>query len=247
MLANHAQVHFPNSVNSPNSLAGPPDLEATDLLHLSLKLLTVVLLAVVVQRALSLGAVLDRGVQVVEDGLQGILELGGPVNGTTTSGGRAGLEHPVHAVGTNERIQRLGSLLNSLVEGLGRAVALLTENLVLGKEHAVDTAHEAATLAVKVRVDLLLESRLIEVAGANGNTKGNGLLLGLASHILENGEGRVDTAALTEERANGAAGALGSAEDDIDILGDVNLGDVLEDRRETVGEVQGLKKKNSVS
>ena len=202
---------------SPDSLSGPPDLQTTDLLHLSLELLTVVLLAVVVEGALGLGTVLDGGVQVVEDGLQGVLELGGPVNGTTAGGGGAGLEHPVHAVGTNEGVQRLGSLLDGLVEGLRGAVALLTENLVLGEEHTVDTTHQAATLTVQVRVDLLLEGGLIEVTGADGNTKGDGLLLGLASDILEDGERRVDTTALTEEGADGTAGALGSAEDDINV------------------------------
>ena len=116
----------------------------------------------------------------------------------------------------------------------------LTEDLVLGKEHAVDTTHKAAALAVKVRVDLLLEGGLVEVAGADGDTKSDGPLLGLTGDVLEDGDGGVDTAALTEEGAHGAAGALGGNEDDVHVLGDIDLGEVLEDGREAVGEVKGL-------
>ena len=233
--------------NLPDSLAGPPDLKTADLLHLSLELLAVVLLAVVLQGALGLGTVLDGGVEIVEDGLQGVLELGGPVNGTAAGGGGAGLEHPVHAVGSNERVQALGSLLDGLVESLTGAVATLAENLVLGEEHTVDTAHQAATLTVEVRVDLLLEGGLVEVAGANGDTESNGLLLSLTSDVLEDGEGRVDAAALAEESANSATRTLGSTQDNINILGDVDVGDLLEDGREAVGEVEGLKSWRHVS
>ena len=224
----------------PDSLAGPPDLHAADLLHLSLELLAVVLLAVVLEGSLGLGAVVDSVVQLVEDGLQGRLEAGSPVNGTAAGGGRAGLVHPVHAVGTDEGVQALGSLLDGLVEGLAGAVATLTEDLVLGEEHTVDTTHQAATLTVEVRVDLLLKGGLVEVAGADGDTHGDGLLLSLASDILEDGEGGVNTTALTEEGSDGAAGTLGGDEDDIDVLGDIDVGDALEDGGETVGEVQSL-------
>jgi hypothetical protein len=105
----------------------------------------------------------------------------------------------------------------------------------------VDTTHEAATLTVEVRVDLLLEGGLVEVARADGNTKGNSLLLSLASDVLVNGERGVDTTALTEEGSDGSARALGGTEDDVDVGGDLNLGEVLEDGGETVGEVKGLR------
>ena len=49
------------------------------------------------------------------------------------------------------------------------------------------------------------------------------------------------TQPLTEEGADSAAGALGRDEDDIDVLGHLDAGLVLEDRGETVGEVQGLR------
>lgn len=105
----------------------------------------------------------------------------------------------------------------------------------------MDTAHKAATLAVQVGVNLLLEGSLVHVSGADGNTEGDGLLLGLTGDVLEDGDGGVDTAALTEESADGAAGALGGNEDDVDIGGDFDLGEVLEDGGETVREVESLK------
>jgi hypothetical protein len=104
----------------------------------------------------------------------------------------------------------------------------------------VDTAHQATALAVQVGVDLLLEGGLVEVAGADGDTESNSLLLGLAGDVLEDGDGRVDTAALTEESADGAAGALGGDENDVDVGGNLDLGEVLEDGREAVGEVESL-------
>lgn len=104
----------------------------------------------------------------------------------------------------------------------------------------MDTTHQAATLTVEVRVDLLLEGGLVKVAGADGDTEGDGLLLSLASDVLVDGEGGVDTTALTEEGSDGSARALGGAEDDVDVGGDLDLGEVLEDGGETVGEVEGL-------
>lgn len=141
---------------------------------------------------------------------------------------------------TDQGVQRLGSLLNGLVESLRWAVATLTENLVLSEEHTVDTTHQATTLTVQVGVDLLLEGGLVEVSRANGNTESNGLLLGLAGNILVDGDGGVDTTALTEEGADGTAGALGGDEDDVDVGGNLDLGEVLEDGGETVREVESL-------
>ena len=224
----------------PHGLAGLPDLQVADLLHLGLELLAVVLLAVVLEGALGLGAVADRVVQGVEDGLQGVLELGGPVDGAAAGRRGARLVHPVHAVGADQGVQALGGLLDRLVEGLAGAVAALAEHLVLREEHAVDAAHQAAALAVQVRVHLLLEGGLVEVTTADGNTEGLSLLLGLASDVLEDGVRGVDTTTLTEERSDSSARSLGGDEDDVDILGDINIGDILEDRGETVGEVQSL-------
>jgi hypothetical protein len=197
-------------------------------------------LGVECEGSLSLLSSLDRVVEVVEDWLQRILEASAPVNGTTTSGGRAGLVHPVHAVGTNQWVQALGSLLDGLVESLAGAVALLTENLVLGEEHTVDTTHQATTLTVQVGVNLLLEGGLVQVSTSNTDTESNCLLLGVSGDILEDGNGGVDSTTLTEKSSDGSAGSLGSDEDDINILWDIDLGLVLEDRGETVGEVEGL-------
>jgi hypothetical protein len=72
---------------STDGLSGAPDLEVVNLLELLVVLLTVVGLRVVLERALGLAAVLDGGVEVVEDGLKGILEALAPVDGTTTGSG----------------------------------------------------------------------------------------------------------------------------------------------------------------
>ena len=230
-----------------DGLSGAPDLKVVNLLELLVVLLTVVGLRVVLKRALGLAAVLNGGVQVIEDRLEGSLEALAPVDSATAGGGRAGSVHVVHAVGTDQRVQRLGGLLDGLVESLRRAVAALTEDLVLREEHAVDTAHEAATLAVQVRVHLLLEGGLVEVSGTDGDTEGDGLLLGLAGDVLEDGNGGVDATALAEESADGAAGTLGGDEDDIDVGGDLDLGEVLEDGGEAVGEVKSLLRLVSMS
>ena len=224
----------------PDSLASAPDLKVPDLLHLRLILLPVVWGAVVVQASLGLSAIGNLVVQLVEDWLQGILELGAPVDGTSTGGRRASSVHVVHAVRADEWVQALGGLLNGLVEGLRWAVAALAQDLVLSEEHAVNTAHKAATLAVQIGVDLLLEGCLVEVARADSNTHGNGLLKGLASDVLIDSHGRVDTTTLTEEGADSAAGALWRNKDDINVLWNIDLGQVLEDWREAVREVEGL-------
>jgi hypothetical protein len=57
---------------------------------------------------------------------------------------------------------------------------------------------------------------------------------------LVDGNGGVDPTALAEEGSDGPAGALGGNEDDIDIGGNIDLGLLLEDGGETVGEVEGL-------
>lgn len=65
------------------------------------------------------------------------LELGCPIESSTTSGGRASVVHVIHTVLTDEGEKRLGSLLDSLVESLRRGVSVFTENLVLSKEHSL--------------------------------------------------------------------------------------------------------------
>jgi hypothetical protein len=223
-----------------DSLAGAPDLHVADLLGLLLEGLAVVGTASVVEGALGLSTITCGLVQLLEERLEVGLEALGPVEGTATGGGGAGLVHVVHAVGANQRVERLGGLLNGLVESLAGSVAVLAEDLVLGEEHTVDTAHKAATLAVKVTPDLLLKGGLVEVTGADGDTHGDGLLEGLAGDVLVDGNGAVDATTLLEERADSAARALRGDEDDVDVSGDLDVGAVLEDGRETVGEVEGL-------
>jgi hypothetical protein len=48
---------------------------------------------------------------------------------------------------------RLGSLLDGLVESLGRRVSVLPEDLVLSQEHSLDSSHQDSSFTVKVGVD----------------------------------------------------------------------------------------------
>ncbi len=88
----------------------------------------------------------------------------------------------------------------------------------------MDAAHQTTALAVEVRVDFFLEGGLVEIAGADGDAESDGFFQGFASHVLENGEGGVDSSAFAEEGADGAAGAFRGDEDDIDVGRDVDFG-----------------------
>lgn len=103
-----------------------------------------------------------------------------------------------------------------------------------------DTSHEDTTLTVEVRVDLLLERRLVRVTGSDGDGERARLLHGLASHVLPDGDRRVDSAALLEQGADGAARTLGRAEDDVDVLGSLDSGVLGVHERESVREVKSL-------
>lgn len=104
----------------------------------------------------------------------------------------------------------------------------------------MDTAHQAASFAIEVGPDFLLEGRLVQVATADSNTQRDSFLFCFAGDVLVDSNGGVDTSAFTEKGADGSAGALGSNEDDINVLRHVDLGQVLEDRGEAVGEVESL-------
>ena len=104
----------------------------------------------------------------------------------------------------------------------------------------MNATHQATTFTIQVGVNFLLEGGLVQVSTANSDTESNGLLLGVASNVLEDSDGGVDSTTLTEESSNSSARSLGGNEDDIDISWDINLGLVLEDWGETVGEVEGL-------
>ena len=45
----------------------------------------------------------------------------------------------------DEGVERLGGLLNGLVERLRRGVAVLAENLVLSQEETLDSTHQLQT------------------------------------------------------------------------------------------------------
>jgi hypothetical protein len=50
--------------------------------------------------------------------------------------------HVVHTVLADQGEERLGGLLDGLVEGLRGGVAVLSEDLVLSAEHSLDTSHK---------------------------------------------------------------------------------------------------------
>ena len=104
----------------------------------------------------------------------------------------------------------------------------------------MNPTHQAASLAVEIRIDFFLECGLVEVPTANSNTQSHSLLFCVASYILVDSDGGVDTTSLAEEGADGSARAFGSDEDDIDVFRNVDLCEVLEDRREAVREVESL-------
>ena len=119
-------------------------------------------------------------------------------------------------------------------------MTVLSEDLVLSKEHSLDTSHENTSLSVEIRVDLLLEGSLVGVTASDTHGESDSLLLCLSSDILEDGDGSVDSSSLLEEGSDGSARSLGGSEDDIDVLGWYDLGVILVDDGETVGEVQSL-------
>jgi len=57
---------------------------------------------------------------------------------------------------------------------------------------------------------------------------------------LPDSDGSVDSTSLLEESSDSSSGSLGSAKDDIDILGSLNSGVLGVDKGETVGEVESL-------
>ncbi len=93
----------------------------------------------------------------------------------------------------------------------------------------MDTSHQATTLTVEIGVDLLLKGGDVHVTSTDSDTESGGFLEGLAGDVLVDGNGGVDTTALTEEGADSASGSLWRDEDDIDVLWNVNLGEALED------------------
>ncbi len=119
-------------------------------------------------------------------------------------------------------------------------MAVGTENIVLSLEETLDTTHQASTLTVEIRVDLTLESGLVEVTTSDGNTHSRDLLESLAADVLEDSDGTVDTTRLEEERTNGTAGTLRSAKDNVLVLGSLEAGLLLVGDLETVGEVEGV-------
>jgi hypothetical protein len=189
----------------PNSLSSTPDFQIADISHLLVVSLAIVRSRIIVQASLSFLAISYTVVELIEHRLEGILELGRPIDCTTSGSGRASSIHVIHTISPNERVERLRSLLNSLIESFGRRMTTFAEDFVLREEHAVDTTHQAAALTVEIGEDFFFESGLVEVATADGDTESNGFLFGFACYVLVDGDGGVDAAALTEEGADSAA------------------------------------------
>ena len=191
------------------------------------------------------------------------LEFRSPVESTTTSGGRASVVHVVHTVLTDEGEKRLSGLLDSLVESLRRRVTVLTENLVLSKEHSLygterrdsvhksntaetresgltDTSHKDTTFTVEIRVNFLLEGGLVSVTGTDSDSESTSLLHRLSGNVLPNSDRGVDTATLLEESSDSSSRSLGSAEDYVDVLGSFDTSVLGVNEGETVREVESL-------
>jgi hypothetical protein len=98
------QLIFPNSFRSRRGfprltgLSGPPYLLSVNLGGLLGELFTVVLLTVELERSSGLVSVLDVLVQGLEHGKVGVVELGSPVESSSSSSGRTSVVHVVHTV-----------------------------------------------------------------------------------------------------------------------------------------------------
>jgi hypothetical protein len=172
--------------------------------------------------------------------LESILEFRGPIQSTTSGRSGASLVHPIHTVGSDERVQTLSSLFNSFIESFRGRVSAFSQNFILSEEHSLDTTHETSSFTVQVTVDFLFKGGLVEISRSNCNTKSNSFLFGFTSDILEDGERGVDSSSFLEERSDCAAGSLGGDEDNINVSGWHDTGEILVDNGETVGEVKSL-------
>ena len=103
-------------------------------------------------------------------------------------------------------------------------MASLSQHLILGEKHAMDTAHQAAPFAVEIGPHLFLKSSLVEVSTPNSHTQCNRLLFGFAGDILKHSDRRVNAPSFAEKGSNGAARAFGRHEDDIDVGWNIDFG-----------------------
>eukprot|EP00754_Rhynchopus_humris_P029757 Rhum_TRINITY_DN15231_c0_g1::Rhum_TRINITY_DN15231_c0_g1_i3::g.146023::m.146023 len=225
-------------------LAHLPHLLVRDLRELHLQLRTVVRLAVQVDRAARLLAVLHAVVALLHHRLDRVVELRRPVQRTALRGRAAVRVHPVHAVLGHQRVQRAQGLLDRLVVRLRRAVAVLAQHLVLREEGALQHAHQHAALARQVARHLLLERRLEQVSAADGHADGDRAVARAARGVLVHGEGAVDAAALEEVLADGVARALRRAQDHVDVLARHDARLLVVHDAEAVAEVQGLARRH---
>lgn len=156
-------------------------------------------------------------------------------------GGGVGVEYLVYVVGINEGVEGLGSFFNGFVESFVGGVVVFMENFVLGEEYVVDIIYEVVVFIVEVRVDFFFEGGFVEVVGVNGNIYGDGFFFGFVGYILVDGEGGVDVMVFFEKGVDGVVGIFGGVEDDVDVSGDFDFGEIFEYGGEIVGEVESLR------
>jgi hypothetical protein len=119
-------------------------------------------------------------------------------------------------------------------------VTAFPQNLILSKEHSLNTTHETTPFTVQVTVDFLLKGGLVKVSGTDCHAESDGFFFRFTGDVLEDSERGVDTSAFFKERADGTAGTLGGDEDNVNVRGRNNAGEVLVDNGKPVREVEGL-------
>jgi hypothetical protein len=141
---------------------------------------------------------------------------------------------------TDETDEALGEFFNSFVESLARGVAIGSKDMVLGFHDTGKCAHEDASFAGEVAVDLILEGSGEKVAGTDGDTESEDTLQSVTGGILEDSEAAVDAAAVEEVFTDAGSGAFRGDEDDIDEIRGDDGGLVVVDDGEAVREVEGI-------
>ena len=117
---------------------------------------------------------------------------------------------------------------------------MLAEHFVLGKEEALDSAHEGAAFAGKVGHGLAFESCFEKIARADAAAEGKSAVERMAGLGLINGTRRVDAAAFEEERTHRRARTFGGHHNHVDIFGRHHARAVGPGDCKSMGEVEGF-------
>ena len=125
-----------------DSLCGAPHLAVVHGCKFLLKTGTVVGLRVGIDADLCFVTALHTCIELLHDGLNGIMETREPVKCATLGGGGTIGIHPVHTLLSEERHEALCELFYCLVESLGGGVAILAEHFILSQEQALNSTHQ---------------------------------------------------------------------------------------------------------